>query len=195
MKSYRFTLTISGEGNTQEEALRHAVAVLDGTVRGLSADVLANRLECHGRDDGLVDDDDSDGDECDECGADIPPGGTGLVNHHHKATCSLHPDNVVPAAEPLDPAADVLGDVYDAIEDAAINGDGETDIREVAFPNASPPRLVLTMADGSVWHITATKVDGGVENIPCAGCGRTDLPLHTDGRCPDCHKNDAQKQA
>jgi hypothetical protein len=32
-------------------------------------------------------------------------------------------------------------------------------------------------------------------SVPCAGCGRTDLPLHTDGRCPDCHKNEAQKAA
>jgi gamma-glutamylcyclotransferase (GGCT)/AIG2-like uncharacterized protein YtfP len=22
---------------------------------------------------------------------------------------------------------------------------------------------------------------------PCAGCGGTDMPLHTDGRCPNCH--------
>jgi len=25
------------------------------------------------------------------------------------------------------------------------------------------------------------------ENQPCAKCGRYDLPLHTDGTCPNCH--------
>ena len=25
------------------------------------------------------------------------------------------------------------------------------------------------------------------ENVPCKKCGRTDLPLHTDLLCPDCH--------
>lgn len=27
------------------------------------------------------------------------------------------------------------------------------------------------------------------ENVACKGCGRRDLPLHTDGRCPGCSKN------
>lgn len=25
------------------------------------------------------------------------------------------------------------------------------------------------------------------ENVPCAACGRNDLPLHTDYKCPNCH--------
>lgn len=27
-----------------------------------------------------------------------------------------------------------------------------------------------------------------VENIPCLDCGRTDLPLYTDYKCPNCSK-------
>jgi hypothetical protein len=27
-------------------------------------------------------------------------------------------------------------------------------------------------------------------NIPCVKCGRTDLPLHTNGRCGECGKDD-----
>jgi hypothetical protein len=27
-----------------------------------------------------------------------------------------------------------------------------------------------------------------VENAPCRDCGRTDLPLHVDYRCPNCHQ-------
>jgi hypothetical protein len=27
---------------------------------------------------------------------------------------------------------------------------------------------------------------------PCLGCGGTELPLHTDGMCADCHELDAE---
>lgn len=27
-------------------------------------------------------------------------------------------------------------------------------------------------------------------NVPCIGCNGTDMPLHTDGRCPNCHELD-----
>jgi hypothetical protein len=27
---------------------------------------------------------------------------------------------------------------------------------------------------------------------PCVGCGGTDMPLHTDGRCPNCHTLDTR---
>ena len=33
-----------------------------------------------------------------------------------------------------------------------------------------------------------TLVEQDDENMPCVACGRTDLPLFTDYRCPNCHK-------
>lgn len=30
------------------------------------------------------------------------------------------------------------------------------------------------------------------ENVPCIGCGGTELPLHVDRRCPDCRVLDAE---
>lgn len=34
-----------------------------------------------------------------------------------------------------------------------------------------------------------------VHNAPCAWCDRTDMPLHTDCLCPDCHAKAAEAVA
>lgn len=68
-------------------------------------------------------------------------------------------------------------------------------------PNPTDPgefEWCICEPDGSVVDRFATRreavvaLDSGGYPEPCVGCGGTEMPLHVDGRCPNCHDLDAE---
>lgn len=90
------------------------------------------------------------------------------------------------------PASDAMAQV---VIDAPTGGmDGRSEWFWVWVYDETTDSSDLMLAcypQGDTYFATETE-HSAAENVPCDGCGGTEMPLHTDRMCPNCHELDAR---
>jgi len=72
-----------------------------------------------------------------------------------------------------------MGEILNDLDEQIIN----------ALNDVTAGRFCWSWEDGEVFlmELPNDEDDPGDDNLPCIDCGRIDMPLHVDYRCPDCH--------